>query len=115
MPLNSVFFFLFFFSEIAVSCMLLFVCSFVFVYVCSTGIAVIPMLLLFPGIGTGLALNPMFVSVSFYFERYRGFACGIIAAGSGAGMFLGKLCQGLPSFISLGKLCQGLPSFIIFG
>ncbi|KAL8620769.1 hypothetical protein ACOMHN_043812 [Nucella lapillus] len=41
------------------------------------------------GMGTGMALNPMFVSVTFYFERYRGFASGVIAAGSGAGMFIG--------------------------
>nr|KAG5697679.1 hypothetical protein BaRGS_000564 [Batillaria attramentaria] len=41
------------------------------------------------GIGTGMALNPMFVSMGFYFVRYRGFASGIIAAGSGAGMFIG--------------------------
>ncbi|KAK7484445.1 hypothetical protein BaRGS_00024330, partial [Batillaria attramentaria] len=40
-------------------------------------------------IGTGMALNPMFVSMGFYFVRYRGFASGIIAAGSGAGMFIG--------------------------
>ena len=44
----------------------------------------------FSGIGTGMALNPMFVSVSYYFERYRGFACGMIASGAGAGMFVGK-------------------------
>ena len=37
-----------------------------------------------------MALNPMFVSVSYYFERYRGFACGMIASGAGTGMFLGK-------------------------
>ncbi|XP_076453743.1 uncharacterized protein LOC143288947 isoform X2 [Babylonia areolata] len=41
------------------------------------------------GIGTGMALNPMFICVSFYFEQYRGFASGVIAAGAGAGMFVG--------------------------
>ncbi|GFS08009.1 monocarboxylate transporter 12 [Elysia marginata] len=41
---------------------------------------------LLAGIGTGYILNIMFVVTGQYFNRYRGFACGLLATGAGAGI-----------------------------
>ncbi|GFN88594.1 monocarboxylate transporter [Plakobranchus ocellatus] len=41
------------------------------------------------GLGAGFTVNPLFVTVGQYFNKYRGFACGILAAGAGAGMLAG--------------------------
>ncbi|RUS71411.1 hypothetical protein EGW08_020824 [Elysia chlorotica] len=41
------------------------------------------------GLGAGFTVNPLFVTVGQYFNRYRGFACGVLAMGAGAGMLTG--------------------------
>lgn len=41
------------------------------------------------GLGAGFTLNPLFVTVGQYFNKYRGFACGVLAMGAGAGMLGG--------------------------
>ncbi|RUS78615.1 hypothetical protein EGW08_013621 [Elysia chlorotica] len=41
---------------------------------------------LLSGIGFGYILNVMFVVTGQYFNRYRGFACGVLATGAGAGL-----------------------------
>ncbi|GFN88591.1 monocarboxylate transporter 12 [Plakobranchus ocellatus] len=44
------------------------------------------------GLGSGFILNTMFVVTGQYFNRYRGFACGILATGAGFGIVaVGKI------------------------
>ncbi|KAH9500848.1 hypothetical protein Btru_073156 [Bulinus truncatus] len=41
------------------------------------------------GVGAGYTLNPMFVTIGQYFDKYRGIACGLLACGTGIGILTG--------------------------
>ncbi|KAI8777504.1 uncharacterized protein LOC106074570 [Biomphalaria glabrata] len=41
------------------------------------------------GIGAGYTVNPMFVTIGQYFDKYRGIACGLLACGTGIGILTG--------------------------